>query len=42
MFLVWALFGALEIPLSTAGAFAVFAAILIVVGFYLWKKKASN
>jgi hypothetical protein len=42
MFLVWALFGALEIPLSTAGAFAVFAAVLIVIGFYLWKKKASN
>ncbi|HEY5890276.1 MAG TPA: hypothetical protein VIW94_06220 [Acidimicrobiia bacterium] len=40
IFLIWALFGALEIPLTTAGAFAVFAAVLIIVGIYLWKKKA--
>ena len=39
-FLLWALFGALEIPLTTAGAFAVFAAVLIGVGFYMWKKRA--
>lgn len=40
IFLLWALFGAVEIPLTTAGAFGVFAAILMGVGFYLWIKKA--
>lgn len=39
IFLVWAIFGALEIPLSTAGAFGVCAAIFIGVGTYLWSKK---
>lgn len=41
-FLLWALFGAVEIPLTTAGAFAVFAVILIGVGVYMWKKKARS
>lgn len=36
VFLLWAIFGALEIPLTTAGAFAVFAAVLIAAGSYLW------
>jgi hypothetical protein len=40
LFLIWALFGALEIPLTTAGAFAVFAVILIGAGVYMWKKRA--
>lgn len=40
IFLIWAIFGAVEIPLTTAGAFGVFAALLIGIGFYLWKKKA--
>lgn len=40
IFLLWAMFGALEIPLTTAGAFGVCAAILIGVGIYLWTKKA--
>jgi hypothetical protein len=41
IFLLWAMFGALEIPLTTAGAFAVVAAILIGVGLYLWTKKTE-
>lgn len=36
IFLLWGIFGALEIPLTTAGAFAVFAALLIAVGGYFW------
>ena len=36
VFLLWGIFGALEIPLTTAGAFAVFAALLIAVGGYFW------
>lgn len=36
MFLLWAIFGALEIPLTTAGAFAVFGTILIAAGGYFW------
>jgi hypothetical protein len=35
-FLLWALFGALEIPLTTAGAFAVVGAVLLGGGGYLW------
>lgn len=40
IFFLWALFGALEIPLTTAGAFAVLAAALMGVGFYLWTKRS--
>ena len=39
IFLLWALFGALEIPLTTAGAFAVIAVPLIAAGGYLWFKR---
>lgn len=39
IFLLWAFFGALEIPLTTAGAFAVIAAPLVVAGGYLWFKR---
>lgn len=35
-FLVWTIFGALEIPLTTAGAFAVFGVVLAVAGGFLW------
>lgn len=41
-FLVWTIFGALEIPLTTAGAFAVFGVILAVTGGFLWFKRSSN
>ncbi|MBW3666217.1 MAG: hypothetical protein KY394_01350 [Actinobacteria bacterium] len=36
IFLLWAIFGALEIPLSTAGAFAVLGAVFVAVGATLW------
>lgn len=36
VFAVWAIFGALEIPLTTAGAFAVFGLILVVAGGIMW------
>lgn len=39
LFLLWAIFGALEIPLTTAGAYGVLAAVLIGAGFYLWQKR---
>ncbi len=39
-FLVWAIFGALEIPLTTAGAFAVFAGALLGGGAMLWFKRS--
>ena len=39
IFLLWAIFGALEIPLTTAGAFAVIAIPLIAGGAYLWFKR---
>ncbi len=39
IFLLWAIFGALEIPLTTAGAFAVIAIPLIAGGVYLWFKR---
>ncbi len=40
-FLLFAIFGALEIPLTTAGAFALLGAIFIAVGTYLWIKRTS-
>jgi uncharacterized membrane protein len=41
-FLVWTIFGALEIPLTTAGAFAVFGVVLAVAGGFLWFKRSRN
>lgn len=40
IFLLWTLFGALEIPLTTAGAFVVLAAVLMGVGYFLWTKRS--
>lgn len=42
IFLVWALFGALEIPLTTAGAFAVFGGLLVGVGGFLWFSRSRE
>jgi len=42
IFLVWTLFGALEIPLTTAGAFAVFGVILAVGGGFLWFARSRD
>jgi len=39
VFLIWAIFGALEIPLTTAGAFAVFGIALLGGGGYMWFKR---
>jgi hypothetical protein len=39
LFLFLAIFGALEIPLTTAGAFAVVGAVLVGAGTYLWLKR---
>lgn len=41
-FLLWAIFGALEIPLTTAGAFAVFGAVLIAAGGYFWLTRTKE
>jgi len=40
LFLFWAIFGALEIPLTTAGAFGVVALVLVGVGATLWNKRS--
>lgn len=42
IFLLWAIFGALEIPLTTAGAFAVLGALVLGVGAYLWFKRTEE
>ena len=42
VFLLWAVFGALEIPLTTAGAFGVYAALLIGAGAYLWFTRSDE
>ena len=39
LFLLFAIFGALEIPLTTAGALALIGAMLVGLGAYLWKKR---
>ena len=39
LFLFLAIFGALEIPLTTAGAFAVLGLVLAGAGTYLWLKR---
>jgi hypothetical protein len=41
-FLVWTIFGALEIPLTTAGAFAVFGGVLAIAGGILWFQRSRN
>lgn len=41
IFLVWAMFGALEIPLTTAGAFAVLGGLLIVGGGVMWFNRSK-
>lgn len=38
-FLIWTIFGALEIPLTTAGAFAVFGVVLVGGGWFMWFKR---
>ena len=40
IFLAWAIFNALEIPLTTAGTFAVIGAVLVGVGGFMWFKRA--
>jgi hypothetical protein len=40
LFLLLAVFGALEIPLTTAGALAVTGLLLTGTGAYLWSKRA--
>ncbi len=40
LFLLLAIFGALEIPLTTAGALAVVGALLTGAGIYMWMKRA--
>ncbi|HZD22003.1 MAG TPA: hypothetical protein VE569_01145 [Acidimicrobiia bacterium] len=42
IFLVWTIFGALEIPLTTAGAFAVFGVVFVVGGGILWFTRSRN
>lgn len=42
VFLVWTIFGALEIPLTTAGAFAVFGLVLGIGGGILWFNRTRN
>jgi hypothetical protein len=39
LFLLYAIFGALEIPLTTAGALALIGALLSGLGAYLWIKR---
>ncbi len=41
LFLLYTIFGALEIPLTTAGALALIGVLLIGVGTYLWIKRTS-
>lgn len=39
LFLFWTIFGALEIPLTTAGAFGVVAVVMIGTGVFIWSKR---
>ena len=41
-FLIYAIFGALEIPLTTAGAWAVFGTVLVVAGTVLWLQRIKT
>lgn len=38
-FLLYAIFGALEIPLTTAGAWALIGFLLLGAGIFMWFKK---
>ncbi len=40
LFLFLTVFGALEIPLTTAGALAVVGVVLVATGLYLWLKRS--
>ena len=42
LFLLWAIFGALEIPLTTGGAFAVLGSLLLGLGGYLWFNRTDE
>jgi hypothetical protein len=42
IFLLWAIFGALEIPLTTAGAFAVLGGLLLGGGGYIWFNRSTQ
>ncbi|HWB88003.1 MAG TPA: hypothetical protein VG872_02225 [Acidimicrobiia bacterium] len=42
VFLVWTIFGALEIPLTTAGAFGVFGVVLAGAGGFLWFTRSRH
>lgn len=42
IFLVWTIFGALEVPLTTAGAFAVLGAVLAIAGGVFWFRRSRN
>ncbi len=39
IFLVWAIFEALEIPLTTGGAFALIGVAVLVTGAVMWSKR---
>lgn len=41
-YLIYAIFGALEIPLTTAGAWAVFGTVLAVTGGILWLQRIKK
>ena len=41
-YLIYAIFGALEIPLTTAGAWAVFGTVLAVTGTVLWLQRIKT
>jgi hypothetical protein len=42
IFLVWTIFGAVEIPLTTAGAFGVYGVVLAGAGGFLWFKRSRD
>lgn len=42
IFLIWAIFGALEIPLTTAGAFGVLGGLLFIGGAILWFTRTED
>lgn len=42
VFLLWTIFGILEIPLTTAGAFAVFGVVLAVGGGIMWFRRTRD
>ncbi len=42
IFLIWAIFGTLEVPLTTAGAFGVFGIALVIAGGFLWFRRSRT